>query len=83
MPPSDLIRCVNGAADGTITLPRHRRATVRQPGIAGPRQYESVRAAAVESGEGAPFGEQQAACRGTHGSRGVAYNSLSSTGVRT
>jgi sulfate/thiosulfate-binding protein len=42
-----------------------------------------ARAAVVEPGEGPRFAEPRADCGGAHGSRGVAYNSLSSTGVLT
>ena len=64
-----------------LKLLRQGRVTLLQSGIASVAQYESARAAAVELGEGALFGEPQAACRATHGRQGVAYNSHLSIGA--
>ena len=79
----DVIRLPVGAADEIITLLRHGRVSLLLSGIATGAQCESARAAAVEMGKGAMFGEPQADCRATHSSHGVAYNSLSPTGART
>lgn len=77
----DVIRLPAGTAEETIALLRQGRVTLLQSGIASVAQYESARAAAVELGEGALFGEPQAACRATHGRQGVAYNSHLSIGA--
>ncbi len=57
------------------------RVTVLQSGIASAPQSESARAAAVEPGKGALFGDRQANCRATHGKQRVAYNSHISIGA--
>jgi EAL domain-containing protein (putative c-di-GMP-specific phosphodiesterase class I) len=77
----DVIRLPAGTAEETIALLHHGRVTLLQSGIASVAQYESARAAAVELGEGALFGQPQAACRATHGGQGVAYNSQLSIGA--
>lgn len=73
----DVIRLPVGAAGEIITLLRHGRVSLLLSGIASRPQRESARAAGVELGKGALFGEPQADCRATHSSHGVAYNSVS------
>ena len=64
---------------GELTGPA--RVTVLQSGIASAPQSESARAAAVEPGKGALFGDRQADRRATHGKQRVAYYSHISIGA--
>ena len=76
----EIVRLPDGSAE-SAALARAAGIASEVSGIENGHDLNEARAAGIDLASGSLFGSPQPDCRPTHSKRGVAYNSLSPTGV--